>query len=239
MDKERKTSCKVCNSKMRVLIENLHNQNMNPQKIYEHLQNLSDKAERAIVIKEDIKPSAIRRHMANHYNAMDSSAIKIAKTKSKIEQSRDNYSQGMQIVIDKVNALNHLIEVNFARLEEVDELTDTKKHQYTNSYSLTIKALIESLAKLTGELKQEGTIDINFFSTEITKFAEIVLKTIRTIDINHNLDYNLEVEFSEEFSKQWKLYKESQNAVFAGELMPNHDAKQRNVNNYNNNGNLI
>ena len=114
--------CKVCNSKFRTLIESLHNQNMSPQKIYEHLQNLSDVAEQVAVQQEDINPSSIRRHMERHFNIAEGAIIKVAETQSRIQQSRDSYKQGVQIVVDKINTLSHLVEINMVHLEEAEDL---------------------------------------------------------------------------------------------------------------------
>lgn len=232
--------CKVCNSKFRGLIEELHRQGMNPQKIYDYLQSLSDPMEKMEVKKEDIKPSSIRRHLDKHYNSTDDTKIKVAETKKKIDSSREKYQQGIQITVDKVNAIAHLIETAMIRIEEVENLPgDKSKHQFTIQYMNTIKGLIESLAKLTGELKQEGTIDINFFSGEITRFADIVLSTIRQIDKDMNLHNQLEYGFANEFKKQWELYQIRQGKILSGELPTNDGEKQRNVNTFNDSSTLL
>ena len=100
----------------------------------------------------------------------------------------------------------------------------------------TVKGLIESLAKLTGDLKQEGTIDINFFNDEISLFADIVLRTIREIDFNLGLNGTLEEAFSTEFEKQWLSYTERRNKIASGELKPSEGNLQKNVNTFNEGG---
>ena len=225
--------CKVCNSKFRAVIENLHNQNMTPQKIYDYLQSLTDSDEQISVKQEDINPSSIRRHMERHYDVKDGAVIKIAETQNRIEQSRDAYKKGVQIFVDKVNAMSMLIDQAMVRMEEVSDLSDSKKHQYTIQYMNTTKGLIESLAKLTGDLKQEGTIDINFFSNEITRFAEIVLSTIREIDRQLGMNSQLEYAFGAEFKKQWENYVLRQQKILEGELSPDDGEKERSVNTFN------
>lgn len=226
--------CKVCNSKFRNIIESLHNQGMSPQKIFDYLRSLTDPNEIEIVEKENINPSSIRRHMDRHFDVNDGAKIKVAETKNRIKQSRETYKQGVQIVVNKVNTISHLIDTAMIKLEEVDEFNNLQKqHQYTIQYMNTIKGLIESLAKLTGDLKQEGTIDITFFSDEITRFAEIVLSTIREMDKTLNLQGMLEQSFSNEFKKQWDNYKLRQNKILDGELSTNDGQKERNVNTFN------
>ena len=231
--------CKVCNSQFRGLIEELYRQGMNPQKIFDYLQSLSDPMEKVAVKNENINPSSIRRHLDKHYNPIDESKIKVAETKKKIETSREKYQQGISIAVDKVNTIANIIETAMIRIEEVEELPgDKSKHQFTIQYMNSIKGLVESLAKLTGELKQEGTIDINFFSNEITRFADIVLSTIRQIDKDMGLHNQLEYNFANEFKKQWELYQIRQNKIFNGELPPNDGYKQQNVNTFNDSSTL-
>jgi hypothetical protein len=228
--------CKVCNSKFRTLIENLNKQGMNPQKIYEYLQNLTDPIEKDLVIQEDINPSSIRRHMDKHFDIVDGAKIKIAETQQRIEQSRNDYKDGVSIVVNKVSTISHLIEQLMIKIEEVDELPGEKaKHQFTIQYANSIKGLVESLAKLTGDLKQEGAIDINFFSGEIARFAEIVLSTIKQMDKSMGLNSELEYNFAFEFKKQWELYQIRQNKILSGDLSPSDDEseKERKVNTFN------
>lgn len=227
--------CKVCNSKFRNKIEELHIQGMNPQKIFEYLNNLTDPLERTIVKDEDIQPSAIRRHMDKHFNPKDEAIRKIAETKSRIEKSREDYNKGVQTVINNVSTISHMIEMALIKMEEVDQISskDKDKHQLTLSYMNTIRSLIESLAKLTGDLKQEGTIDINFFSNEIQIFADIILETIRQIDIDLGMDHKLEYAFANEFKKRWDTYQLRQSRILDGDLPPDDGWKQRNVNTFN------
>lgn len=229
--------CKVCNSKFRNLIEELSTQGMSPQKVYDYLQSLTDTTEQEVVKREDINPSAIRRHMDRHFDLNDGAKIKVAETKSRIDQSRDSYKNGVAIIVDKVQSLSHMIEMAMIKLEEVEQLNNPKaQHQYTISYMNTIKGLIESLAKLTGDLKQEGTIDINFFSNEIARFAEIVLSTVRQIDKDMGMNNQLEYNFATEFKRQWDDYQMRQQRILIGELPPNDGEKERNVNSFNDGG---
>lgn len=231
------SQCKVCNSYFRNLIEQLHLSGLSPEKIYDYMQNLSDPTERAYVLQEDIKPSSIRRHLKRHFNSDEGVKVKLAETRARIQRSRNLYQQGVQITIDKINSLNHLIEVAMINLEEVESQTNEKqRHQLTLQYMNVIKGLIESLSKLTGDLKQEGQIDINFFNNEITTFADIVLQTVRTIDRQLGMRGELEVLFAREFGTQWKNYRERQARIFAGELSPNQDeGVYRSVNTFNEN----
>jgi hypothetical protein len=136
----------------------------------------------------------------------------------------------VQITIDKINSLNHLIETSLIKLEEVEHISsESKKHQYTIQYMNTIKGLIESLSKLTGDLKQDGAIDINFFNNEISSFAEIVLQTIRIVDRQLGLEGKLEVAFSKEFTKQWQNMQDRQSKYISGEISSN----SNNSNNFN------
>jgi hypothetical protein len=217
------SQCKVCNSHFRNIIEKLHLNGLSPEKIYEYLQNLSDEKEKEIVAKEDIKPSSIRRHLSRHFKDDEIIKVKTAETKARVEQSRSLLQQGISITIDKVNHLSHLIDVAMIKLEEVDlnVSSETKRHQLTMQYMNTIKNLIESLGKLTGELRQEGTVDIHYFDSEITHFADIVLQTIRIVDNQLGLQGQLEVAFATEFANQWKNYKERQELALAGKPQPN------------------
>lgn len=216
------SQCKVCNSQYRTIIEQLHLNGLSPEKVYDYLQNLTDPNEKAIVSKEDIKPSSIRRHIQRHFNSDEGAKVKIAETKARIEQSRSLLQQGVQITIDKVNSLSHMIEMAMIRLEEVEHsVSDGKKHQLTISYMNTIKGMIESLGKLTGELRQEGSIDINFFNNEISSFADIVLQTIRVVDSEMSMHGQLEVAFAQEFARQWTNFQERQAKAMAGESLPN------------------
>lgn len=226
--------CKVCNSKFRGLIEDLHTQGMSPRKVYDYLQSLTKPDEKQIVQKEDIKPSSIRRHMDRHYDVEDDTKIKMSEIKSRVEQSRDNYKNGVQIVVDKVNTISHMIDIALVKMEEVEQLQRPKdRHQYTVQYMAKVRDLVESLAKLTGDLKQEGTIDINFFGNEITRFAEIVLSTIREIDKKMNLNYELEYKFAEEFKKQWDSYQTRQQKIIEGELSPDDGKENTIINTFN------
>lgn len=225
--------CKVCNSKFRNLIEELSVKGMSPQKIYDYLQTLKGK-DKDLVVKEDINPSAIRRHIAKHFNIKDGINIKTAETQLQLEKSRDSYKQGVAITIDKINTTSHLIETAMIKIEEVEQLNNpVKEHQLIIQYMNSIKGLIETLGKLTGDLKQEGTIDINFFNTEIEKFAEIVLLTIKEMDKKLGLNSQLEYEFAKEFKSQMQDYAKLQAAKINGEIPLNYGNEIRNVNTFN------
>lgn len=227
--------CKVCNSKFRNLIEELHVNGLSPEKIHEYLRNLPDPEDQAIVQKEQIAPSSIRRHMDRHFNIEEGVKIKLAETRNKLEKSRKAFESGVQITIDKIGHLSHLIEVAMINIQEI-EATQTNpktKHSQIIQYMNTIKGLIESLAKLTGDLKQEGTIDINFFNNEIDTFADMVMRTIRQIDIKLKLNGELETMFTEEFKKQWEAQKIRREKIMAGELSPTESNPYKNVNTFN------
>lgn len=216
-------TCKVCNSFFRNRIEKLSIDNMNPQKIYDYLQSIQDPNEKAIVQKEDIKPSSIRRHLDNHFQKDEAVKVKLAETHSRIESSREMLHNGTSITIDKINSLCHMIDLSLIKIEEVESditINNKSKYQLTVQLMNTTKSLIESLAKLTGELKQEGTIDINFFSTEISVFVDIVLASIRSTDKTLNMGGQLESQFSVEFQERWKDYKNKQVAIINGEEKP-------------------
>jgi hypothetical protein len=228
--------CKVCKSKYRNLIETLHTKGFNPQKIYDYLQSLSDPDEKAIIIKEDIKPSAIRRHIDRHYDAQEKKVIESTSTQTRIEKARNDYKEGRDITINKVNAISMQIDIALAKMESLDNMSnEAMNHKLTISYMNTIKGLIETLGKLTGELKQEGTIDVNFFGDEITKFAEIVVLTIRSADNRLGLNGELENVFSEEFKKRWDSYIDVQHKKLNKELPLDYGNNEFNVNTFNDN----
>lgn len=215
--------CKVCNSVFRNRIEELSLQGFNPQKIFTYLQAIQDPGEQKIVEKEQIKPSAIRRHLDNHFQKEEAVKVKLAETHSRIETSREMLQNGVSIAVDKINSLCHMVDVAMIKMEEVESdvtINNKLKYQLTVQFMNTAKGLIESLAKLTGELKQEGTIDINFFTTEISVFVDIVLATIRSVDKQMGLKGELETKFSLEFQERWKDYRQKQTAILNGESKP-------------------
>jgi hypothetical protein len=218
------------------LIEQLHLNGLSPEKIFDYLQNLSDPAQKAIILQENIAAASIRRHFKKHFNSEEGAKVKLAETNARIAQSRNLYQQGVQIVVDKVNSVSHLVEVAMTRIEEVENSQQgTKKHQLTIQYMNTIKSLIETLGKLTGDLKQEGTIDINFFNNEIANFADIVLNTVRAIDRQEGMNGKLEIIFAEEFGKQWNMYQDRQQKIISGELKESEANTHKNVNTFNEN----
>lgn len=226
--------CKVCNSKHRNIIEQFHINGLSPERIFEYLKNLTDPNEIEIVKKENIAPSSIRRHIKNHFNSEEGAKVKIAEIRSRVNQSRNLYEQGVQIVVDKVNTVSHLIDVAMIDLQELDDHANKKeKHSMRMSSMNTIKGLIETLGKLTGDLKQEGTIDINFFNNEITTFADIVLQSIRTVDSQFNMNGELELAFAQEFGTQWQNYQDRQRKIVSGEISMSEGNKHRNVNTFN------
>lgn len=228
--------CKVCNSKMRSLIEQLHVKGFNPQKIYDYLHSLTDEKEKEIVEIENIKPSAIRRHLDRHFSEQENNIIQVTSTQQKITKARNSYEQGKDIMVNKVNAVSLQIDTALANIESLDNMSNDKvKHELTIKYMNTIRGLIETLSKLTGDLKEEGTIDINFFGNEITKFAEIIILTIRQVDKSLNLNGELELEFSKEFKKQWDNYISVQQKKINKELPINYGDNEFNVNTFNEN----
>jgi len=192
-----------------------------------------------ITEEEHIQPSSIRRHLQKHFDQREDFLINDAVIKSKVKKNRDDYQKGMKINIDKANTLSHMIELALTRLEEVEALSEAKKHQYTIGYMGQIKGLIDELNKVSGSIKEEGAIDSNFFRNEINTFAEIVLGTIRALDIKYEMDFQLEKDFTQEFKKQYQLYVDRQNMIFEGRLSPNDGAKERNINKFNDDDNLV
>lgn len=228
--------CKVCNSSFKSLIEDLSNQNLNPRQIMDYLRSLTDPVQINQLENESLSESAIRRHLDKHFNVKTGAQIKIAETKHKIQQSRETYKSGVSIVIDSVATISHMIDLALINMEDLDNMPDGRqKHQLTINYMTTVKNLVEEFAKLTGELKQEGSVDVNFFSTQITEFANIVMATISKLDEKMNLDNKLESAFAQEFKKQWELYKATQQKMINGELPLDYGAQQRNINTFNDN----
>jgi hypothetical protein len=137
-------------------------------------------------------------------------------------------------MIDSVGTISHMIDLALINMEDLDNMPEGRqRHQLTINYMNQVKSLVESFAKLTGELKQEGTIDINFFSNQITEFANIVLSTVRELDRQMGLDNKLEYSFASEFKKQWDNYQSIQQKMINGELPLEHGEKERNVNSFN------
>lgn len=227
------SQCKVCNSVFRNRIESLTMEGMNPQRIFDYLQSLQDPQEKAIVARENINPSSIRRHIDKHFSKEEVAKVKLAETHSRIDQSREMLHKGNQIAVDKINSLCHMIDVSLIKMEEIEsDMSIQSKYKYSliDKYMNTARGLIESLAKLTGELKQEGTIDINFFSNEISIFADIVIDTIRVVDKRLKLNGEIEYVFAEEFKNSWDAYRQKQIAVINGELKPTPPARTNNFN---------
>ena len=223
-------NCPVCNSKMRDLIENLANQGLNSQKIFDYLKTLKDPDDRKIVIIENLKPSQIKRHIQNHFNPSENVAVKTSATQRKIQKTRNNYATGQQIFIDKINAMAMQIDIALTNMQELDSIQDQKlKHDLYIKYFNATKGMIETLAKLTGDLKQEGTIDINFFSNEVTKFAELTLLAIRRTDKSLNLNGTLELSFSQEFEKLWDNYIKLQKQKINKEIPITNDTQTTNT----------
>jgi hypothetical protein len=225
--------CKVCNSVFRNRIEELSIQGLNPERIYQYLQSLQDPNEQQIVKQEDIKPSSIRRHIDNHFKRDEAVKIKNADLSDRIQENRSKLQNGVSIIIDKVNSLCFMIDNALVMMEQIendDSLNSKSKYSNTIAFMNTTKGLIESLAKLTGELKQEGTIDINFFSNEISTFADIVLESIREVDKKLELNGQMEEEFAQEFQRKWNDFKQLQTAVINGDAKP---APKNLTNNFN------
>lgn len=213
--------CKVCNSKHRLIIEKLHTQGVSAQQIYNYLHSLQDDESKEIVEKEALTVSGIRRHLVKHFDSVEADLIQEADTQRKIIDARQRYSEGKAATINKVNVISSQIDITLAKIESLDHIykpNDKTGHQLYIQYMKLVKDLIESLAKLTGELKQEGTIDVNFFGTEITKFAEMVLLAIRRVDRQLQLNGQLETLFSEQFCTLWENYLTLQTKKINGEV---------------------
>ena len=212
--------CKVCNSAFKSRIESLALQGMNPQQIYEYLQSIQDPNEKLIVQRENIAPSSIRRHLDNHFDRSEIGRIHDAEVDDKLKKSRKSLQDGTLIVIDKINSLSHLIDASLIKMEKLDsDSTIKNKDKYTISvqYANTIKGLIESLSKLTDSIQNDSIIDVNFFTTEISEFADIVIASIREVDKQLNLNGELEYLFGEEFQKRYTTYRKTQVAIMNGE----------------------
>lgn len=232
-------ACHVCNSKHKAIIEELADRGFNPDKIYAHLQSMLDPKDKKIVMQEDLKPSTIRRHLQRHYSKEEEKTINVAEVKTKQRQSRENLNKGIKIEIDRVNTLAHLIQLCLLRLEEIEVENNPKKHQHSIQYIGQLKGLIDEYSELAGNMKDEGTIDANFFKTEINTFAEIVLSTIRALDMKYQMDFQLEVDFSAEFKRQMVLYRQRQDLILAGKLSPKDGEKERNINKFNDASSLV
>ena len=232
--------CKVCMSKHKSIVEELAQKKFSAEKIYEYLQGLTNPRDAKIVQEEQLKPSSIRRHLQRHWDAKTNELATQASVKSKIKDSRKNYADGVKINIDKANTIAHMIEIALARMEEVEELSDAKKHQYTIGYMGQVKGLVDELDKVSSDIAESGgVIDSNFYSNQMDTFAKIVLATIRALDQQFNMNYNLEVAFSEEFKKQYAAFKERERMIFQGELSPKDGEKERNVNTFNDDSCLV
>jgi len=231
--------CKVCMSKHKAIVEELALKKFSPEKIYEYLQGLTDPHDVKIVQEENLKPSSIRRHLQKHFDSKDDMLVREANIKSKIKTSRKNYAEGRKINIDKANTIAHMIEIALARMEEVEELSDAKKHQYTIGYLGQIKGLVDELNKVSSQIQEEGSIDSKFYSSQMDTFAKIVLATIRALDQQFQLNYHLEVAFSEEFKKQYHAFKQREQMIFQGNLSPNDGEKERNINTFNDDNSYV
>lgn len=231
--------CKVCMSKHKGIIEELAIKKMSPEKIYEYLKSMRDQHDQQIVKEEDIRPSSIRRHLQKHFDEKEDLLIRDASVQSKIKKSRQDYSDGRKINIDKANTIAHMIEIALARLEETESLSDAKKHQYTIGYLGQVKGLVDELNKVSKDIQDSGTIDSKFYQTQIDTFAKIVLSTIRSLDQQYDMNYQLELAFTDEFKKQFRAFKERENMIFAGQMSPNADAKERNINTFNDANSLV
>ena len=226
--------CKVCNSHFKNIIENMYNEGLSARQILSYLSDLKDPVEQNIAIKENLKESNIQRHLRLHYNLKAAAKIQASATRSRIQKSRENFRAGVSMRVDSISTLSHLIDLALINIEDLDQFPDGRqKHQLTINYMGQIKSLIDEFSKLTGELKQEGTIDVNFFSDQITEFAQIVMATITKMDEKFKLDNQLLYEFGSEFKKQYQQYKEIQKKIVTGELPTNYGEKERSINTFN------
>lgn len=227
--------CKVCNSQLRNKIEKLYVEaSLSPEKIHEYLTTAASEEEQEIAAKENFSAMAIRRHLSKHFDLKAGVMIRQAETMTKLEQSKKNFEKGVESKIDAIANLNHLIEANMLRIQEVEDTLQGKtKHEKIIQYTSAIKGLIESLSKLTGDLRQEGTIDINFFNDEISTFADIVQRAIRSIDFQLSLNGELEAAFATEFQNQWAAFSERREKIARGEMKANEGNNMKNVNTFN------
>ena len=227
-------NCKVCNSYFKNIIEEMYNRGLTAKQIYEALFLSQNPQEIQILHNEGLTESIIKRHLDKHYNEKASTYIRSTKNKTKLQKAREDYKKGQQIKIDTIQTISHLIDVALIKMESLDDFPDGRQaHQLTINYMSIIKNLIDEFSKLTGELKVENTIDINFWNVQITEFANIVIKTIRQMDEKFNLNSALAYEFGKEFQKQWKEYKNIQDQILNGELPVNYGEKERNINTFN------
>lgn len=226
--------CKVCNSYFKNTIEEMYDKGLTAKQIFEALHLTQDPSELETLKKEFLTEQIINRHLTKHYNPRMTASIKSVTNKTKLQQARENFKNGRQSKIDTVMTISHLIEVALIKLESLDEFPDGRQaHQLTINYMSIIKNLIDEFSKLTGELKIENTIDINFWNVQITEFANIVINTIRKMDVKFNLNSQLEYSFGQEFQKQWKEYKDIQNQILNGQLPVNYGERERNINTFN------
>jgi len=224
-------SCKVCNSHFREIIENLHIEGLSPAKIMQRLRSNRDATERQILEEEDITESAIRRHLARHFNVKDSKLMAKAETKARIEKSRDTYKRGQSIHINKVNAVSHLIDFALNKIEEVEN--EPRSHSTIIQYINSIKGLIETLNKLTGDLKTENRVDEKFFINEVTRFTELIMNVVTELDKQLNLNGELQFYFAAEFKKQYEAYQIRQQRILEGELPVSYGSNDNIINTFN------
>jgi hypothetical protein len=145
-------TCKVCNSKHKGIIEELATKGFSAEKIHAYLASLTNPQDMQITLEENIPPQAIRRHLQRHFDEREDFLVNEAQVKNKIKRNREDYNKGLKINIDKANTLSHMIELALTRLEEIESLSESKKHQYTIGYMGQIKSLIDELNKVSGSL---------------------------------------------------------------------------------------
>lgn len=227
-------NCKICNSYFKNAIEEMYNRGLNAKQIYEALFLSQNSQELQILQQEAFTEAHIKRHLEKHYNEKASTYIRSTTNKAKLKKAREDYKKGQQIKIDTIQTISHLIDVALIKMESLDDFPDGRQaHQLTINYMSIIKNLIDEFSKLTGELKVENTIDINFWNVQITEFANIVIKTIRKMDDKFKLNNALAYEFGKEFQIQWTEYKNIQKQIFNGELPINYGEKERSINTFN------
>lgn len=229
------TQCKVCNSRMRDRMEALYSKGFSIQKIYDFLHDLQDEADKAIIAEENIAMTSMYRHFSKHYNEDDNKKLENIELRGRAQRSRSLYNEGLTVVVDKINTLNHMIDLSLINIEELEKTNDRSKerHQLTVGYMNSVRQMVETLGKLTGDLRQEGTIDINFFNNEIHMFADMVIGTIRELDHKLNLQGLLEREFVVEFKDQWDAYRDRQQRLESGELSAREAARAHQNNLFN------
>ena len=229
------SKCKVCNSAFKDIIEEMLAKDLNPRQILDAMSTISDPEQKRLWEKEDIKEANIRIHGQRHFSIKTGVAVKTAELKDRLQQSKKAFKDGVKIKVDAINTIAHLIDTALIRLDQVDQAIgdERQKHQLTINYFATIKNLIDEFNKLSGDIKSEENIDIEFFQREIASFANIVMALIRKYDDQFELKGKLAIAFAEDFQAAWQVYKDKQNDVIDGRVSIAEHKIQTNINTFN------